>query len=243
MYWFHAAFGSASANKQRQQLSQLGIHRAPYALCLLLLWHLDRRVCLHGFIGRECLSLNELCRAEVKAEGDADTHSRSGTHQRRKQRSLTPELRLTRSMQPPQGSQPYPQPTDQRKNGRSLPVKLEQPAASGEKPALNQGSSGSPGKGTGSSIQQGGIQKRNSKPVVADGDGTVKAEVTSNRLRQGTGGASTSGESHSHVDLAAACPDQADAVGGSGGLVCTACFSFGVFFSFLGYRGVVHPCH
>ncbi|KAL0047032.1 hypothetical protein WJX82_004759 [Trebouxia sp. C0006] len=157
-------------------------------------------------------------RAEVKAEGDADTHSRSGTHQHRKQRSLTPELRLTRSMQPPQGSQQsHPLPTDQRKNGRSLPFKLEQPAGSGQKPALNQGSSGSPGKGTASSIQQGGIQKpRNSKPVVLDGDGTVKAEVTSNRLRQGTGGASTSGESHSHVDLAAACPDQADAVGGSG---------------------------
>ncbi|DBA69521.1 TPA: hypothetical protein ACH3X2_012722 [Trebouxia sp. C0005] len=152
-------------------------------------------------------------RAEVKAEGDADTHSRSGTHQRRKQRSLTPELRLTRSMQPPQGSQPHPVPTDQRKNGRSLPVKLEQPAASGEKPALNQGSSGSPGKGTGSSIQQGGQKRRNSN---ADGDGMLKAEVTSNRLRQGTGGASTSGESHSHVDLAVACPDQADAVGGSG---------------------------
>ena len=127
-------------------------------------------------------------------------------------------------MQPPQGSQPHPVPTDQRKNGRSLPVKLEQPAGSGEKPALNQGSSGSPGKGTGSSIQQGGQKRRTSKPVVVDGDGMVtKAEVTSNRLRQGTGGASTSGESHSHVDLAAACPDQADAVGGSGGLVCSAC--------------------
>ncbi len=184
----------------------------------------EQRVCLHVIKGRGCLTLNESCRAEVKAEGDADTYSRSGTHQRRKQRSLTPELRLTRSMQPPQGSQPHPLPTDQRKNGRSLPVKLEQPAASGEKPALHQGSSGSPGKGTGSSVQRGGIQKqRNSKPVVMDGDGTVKAEVTSNRLRQGTGGASTSGESHSHVDLAAACPDQADAVGGSGGLVCTAC--------------------
>ncbi|DBB01072.1 TPA: hypothetical protein ACH3X1_000969 [Trebouxia sp. C0004] len=155
-------------------------------------------------------------RAEVKAEGDADTHSRSGTHQRRKHRSLTPELRLTRSMQPPPGSQPHPLPTDPRKNGRSLPVKLEQPAASGEKLALNQGSSGSPGKGNGSSIQQGGQKRRNSKPVVVDGDGTLKAEVTSNRLRQGTGGASTSGESHSHVDLAAASPDQADAVGGSG---------------------------
>lgn len=155
-------------------------------------------------------------RAEVK-EGDADMHSRSGTHQRRKQRSLTPELRLTRSMQPPQGSQPHPVPTDQRKNGRSLPIKLEQPSGSGEKPALNQGSSGSPGKGTGSSIQQGGQKRRTSKPVVVDGDGMVtKAEVTSNRLRQATGGASTSGESHSHVDLAAACPDQADAVGGSG---------------------------
>ena len=178
-------------------------------------------------MGRQGLRLNESCRAEVKAEGDADTYSRSDAHQRRKQRSLTPELRLTRSMQPPQGSQPHPLPTDQRKNGRSLPVKLEQPAGSGEKPALNQGSSGSPGKGTGSSIQQGGIQKRrNSKPVAADGDGTVKAEVTSNRLRQGTGGASTSGESHSHVDLAAACPDQADAVGGSGGLAVPASVAF-----------------
>lgn len=203
----------------RQQFAQPRMPRAIHALCLLPLRPLERRASLQGITGREGLRLNESCRAE----GDADTHSRSGTHQRRKQRSLTPELRLTRSMQPPQGSQPYSLPTDQRKNGRSLPVKLEQPAASGEKPALNQGSSGSPGKGTGSSMQQGGQKRRNSKPVVVDGDGTVKAEVTSNRLRQGTGGASTSGESHSHVDLAAACPDQADAVGGSGELVCSAC--------------------
>ena len=40
--WIHAAFGSTLANMQRQQLTQLGIHRATYALCLLPLWHLDR---------------------------------------------------------------------------------------------------------------------------------------------------------------------------------------------------------
>ncbi len=121
-------------------------------------------------------------------------------------------------MQPPQEGQPHAVPADQRKTGRSLPVKLEHPAASGEKPALNQGSSGSPRKGTGSSSQQGLQKRRNSKAATADGEGAVKAEVTSSRLRHGTGGASTSGESHSHADLATACPDQADAVGGSGGL-------------------------
>ena len=158
-----------------------------------------------------------MCRPEPKAEGDADMHSRSDAHQRRKQRSATPELRLTRSSQPPQDPKPHAVPADQRKVGKSLPVKLEQPAASGAKPGLNQGSSGSPGgRGTGSSSQK----RQGSKPVVADGDGVAKAEVTSSRLRQGTGGASTSGESQSHVDLAAACPDQADAVGGSGELHC-----------------------
>lgn len=162
-----------------------------------------------------------MCRLEPKAEGDADTHSRSDAHQRRKQRSVTPELRLTRSSQPPQDPKPHAVPADQRKVGKSLPVKLEQPAASGAKPGLNQGSSGTPGgRGTASSSQQGPQKRQGSKPVVVDGEGVAKAEVTSSRLRQGTGGASTSGESQSHVDLAAACPDQADAVGGSGELHC-----------------------
>ena len=165
---------------------------------------------------RRCL----LRRSDVKAEEDVETHSRSGTRQRSKQRCSTPELRLTRSMQPPAELQhPHNQPADQRRTGRSLPVKLEQQGATGEQAALHQGSSGSPGKGAGSSSQPGGQagQRRGSKAVGKDADAAaVKAEVTSSRLRQSTAGGSTSGESQSHVDLAAACLDQGDAVGSSG---------------------------
>lgn len=155
------------------------------------------------------------CRCDVKTEEDAETHSRAGARQRSKQRSGTPELRLTRSMQQPPGVHPHP--ADPCRAGRSLPVNLEQHGASGEPGAPHQGSSGSPGKGTGSSSQLGGqaARRRGSKASAKDGD-AVKAEVTSSRLRQSTAGGSTSGESQSHIDLAAACQDQADAVGGSG---------------------------
>ena len=107
--------------------------------------------------------------------------------------------------------------SDQRKTGRSLPVKLELPTASGERTALHQGSSGSPGKAAASNSQPGiGNKRRSGKAAAGESEGAVKAEVTSSRLRHGTGGASTSGESHSHADPASLCPDQADAVGGSG---------------------------
>lgn len=154
------------------------------------------------------------CRSDIKTEEDAETHSRAGARQRSKQRSGTPELRLTRSMQQPPGVHPHP--ADPCRAGRSLPVKLEPHGASGERGAPHQGSSGSPGKGTGSSSQLGGqaARRRGSKGGAKDGD-AVKAEVTSSRLRQSTAGGSTSGESQSHIDLAA-CQDQADAVGGSG---------------------------
>lgn len=155
------------------------------------------------------------CRSDVKPEEDAETHSRSGHRQRSKQRSGTPELRLTRSMQhPPELQAPHNPPADQRRTGRSLPVKLEQQGATGEQAALHQGSSGSPGKGAGSSSQA--ARRRGSKAVGKELDAAAKAEVTSSRLRQSTAGGSTSGESQSHVDLAAVCQDQADAVGGSG---------------------------
>lgn len=167
------------------------------------------------FHARDVIGL-QCCRPDVKAEEDADTHSRSGSQRSRKQRSATPELRLTRSKHHSQDL-----PAELRQTGRSLPVKMDQSAVSGDKAAINQGSSGSPGKGTGSSSQQGLHKRHSSKVAVGDGGGVVKAEVTSSRLRHGTGGASTSGESHSHVDLAVACPDQADAVEGSGGLRCT----------------------
>lgn len=154
----------------------------------------------------------------MKTEEDAETHSRSGTRQRSKQRSATPELRLTRSMQQPQGAHPHNPSCDPCRTGRSLPVKLEQHGGTGDLAAPHQGSSGSPGKGTGSSSQPGGQagKRRGSKAGAKDGDAAVKAEVTSSRLRLSTAGGSTSGESQSHVDLAAACQDQADAVGGSG---------------------------
>ena len=155
----------------------------------------------------------------MKTEEDAATHSRSGARQRSKQRSATPELRLTRSMRhPPDLQPPNNPPADQRRTGRSLPVKLEQQGATGEQAALHQGSSGSPGKGTGSSSQPGGqaARQRGGKAASKDGDAAVKAEVTSSRLRQSTAGGSTSGESQSQFDLAAACQDQGDAVGASG---------------------------
>ena len=151
-------------------------------------------------------------------EEDADTHSRSGARQGRKQRSATPELRLTRSMQPPQEQQAQP-PANPGRTGSSLPVKLEQQGATREQAALHQGSSGSPGKGAGgSNSQQGGVAKRRGSrgAVAKDIDAVVKAEVTSSRLKQSTAGASTSGESQSHVDLASSCQDQTDAAGSSG---------------------------
>ena len=155
------------------------------------------------------------CRSDLKTEQDAETHSRDGARQRSRPRSSTPELRLTRSMQQPPGGHPHP--PDPCKAGRSLPVKLEQHGPNGEPGAPHQGSSGSPGKGTGSSSQLGGpaAKRRGSKAGAKDGD-VVKAEVTSSRLRQSTAGGSTSGESQSHIDLAAACQDQGDALGGSG---------------------------
>lgn len=173
----------------------------------------------------------------MKTEEDADTHSRSSAgQQRRKQRSKTPELRLTRSMQPPQELHPHNPPANERRTGKSLPVKLEQQGAAGEAAALHQGSSGSPGKGTaGSGSQQNGAAKRRGSKglTVKQGDAAVKAEVSSSRLRQSAGGASTSGESQSHIDLAAACQDQGDAVGSSGKLLLRlACNeSFGLQFS------------
>lgn len=93
-----------------------------------------------------------LFRSDAKAEDDADTHSQSGAATRRHRRSATPEkpeLRHTRSKdgKPKQSS-------EQRRPGGSLPAKLEQ-KGSGEKLALNQGSSGSPGKGSSS----GGLQR------------------------------------------------------------------------------------
>ena len=115
---------------------------------------------------------------------------------------------------PPDPQAPPNPPADQRRTGRSLPVKLEQQGATGEQAALHQGSSGSPGKGAGSSSQA--ARRRGSKAVGKELDAAVKAEVTSSRLRQSTAGGSTSGESQSHVDLAAVCQDQGDAVGGSG---------------------------
>lgn len=162
---------------------------------------------------------SSLCRSDVKTEEDTETHSRCAPRQGSKQRSSTPELRLTRSMQPPAELQPpHNPPADQRRTGRSLPVKLEQQGGTGEQAALHQGSSGSPGKGAGSSSQPGGqaAKRRGSKALGKDADAAVKAEVTSSRLRQSTAGGSTSGESQSRVDLAAACQDQGDAVGGSG---------------------------
>ena len=104
-----------------------------------------------------------MLRSDAKAEDGADTHSQSGVAVRRPRRSATPEkpeLRHTRSMQPKDGKPN--QASEQRRPGGSLPAKLEQ-KGSGDKLALNQGSSGSPGKG-GSS---GGLQRlRNGKTAV-----------------------------------------------------------------------------
>lgn len=101
----------------------------------------------------------------MKAEDDTHSQSRIAARiaARRHQRSLTPEkpeLRLTRSMQPKDNKPRHA--SERARPAGSLPAKLET-NSSGDKHALNQGSSGSPGKG-GSS---GGAQRlRNGKTTL-----------------------------------------------------------------------------